>query len=247
LHFILLALETGHFTLDTVHWTLDTGSANDESTNVRRDGERALRAKLSDDRDGALQGGINLPIIVCEDVIEATDEANNLPDHVGGSLVDVSHVIYTSGTTGVPKGVVCEHVSLAAYARAKAEVRYLRARTTHGVCTRRGSRRTGPAVHQKCPTLHPEPQTLNPTLSTPTVGLAQAHEIGPTSRIIVPAAHTWDPCIGDITSALAARALVCLAPRSMIVQEFGIALSRSKATHCCTTPSLLALLGRIMV
>jgi acyl-coenzyme A synthetase/AMP-(fatty) acid ligase len=108
--------------LDTGHWTLDPGSANNELTNARRDGEHALRAKLSGDGDGALQGGINAPIIVCEDVIEATDEANNLPDHVGGSLVDVSHVIYTSGTTGVPKGVVCEHVSLAAYARAKAEV-----------------------------------------------------------------------------------------------------------------------------
>lgn len=71
----------------------------------------------------------------------------------------------------------------------------------------------------------------------------QAHQIGGASRVLVPAAHTWDPCIGDITSTLASRGLVCLAPRGMIVQGFGEALTKSGATHCCTTPSLLALLG----
>ena len=51
----------------------------------------------------------------------AADPPQQSDDHHPAPLrpSDRSHIIYTSGSTGAPKGVVCEHGALAAYADAK--------------------------------------------------------------------------------------------------------------------------------
>ena len=39
------------------------------------------------------------------------------------------------------------------------------------------------------------------------------------SRILLVSAHTWDPCIGDVFSTLAAGATLCVVPRAQLLQD----------------------------
>jgi len=82
---------------------------------------------------------------------------------------------------------------------------------------------------------------------------ARAHELipparggaggeGTVSRVLVTAAATWDPSLGDIFSTLGAGAVVCLAPRAALLANLAQVLQVSRATHVCTTPALWDLL-----
>jgi non-ribosomal peptide synthetase component F len=59
----------------------------------------------------------------------------------------------------------------------------------------------------------------------------RAHGIEPRSRLLLTSAHTWDPCIGDVASALTAGATVCLAPRAEILHDLGRVLAAAEASH----------------
>ncbi len=70
-----------------------------------------------------------------------------------------------------------------------------------------------------------------------------AHRIGVSSRVMLVSAHTWDPCIGDVYSTLAAGATLCTAPRALLVHELGDAMRNAACTHVLATPSLWSLLS----
>ena len=62
------------------------------------------------------------------------------------------------------------------------------------------------------------------------------------TRCLLVSAHTWDPCIGDVFSTLAAGATLCVVPRAQLLQDLAGALRATRASHVCATPSLWALL-----
>ena len=62
------------------------------------------------------------------------------------------------------------------------------------------------------------------------------------SRVLLASAHTWDPCIGDTLSTLAAGATLCTAPRAQLLQALGGTMQALQVTHVCATPSLWSLL-----
>lgn len=70
----------------------------------------------------------------------------------------------------------------------------------------------------------------------------RAHGIDRSSRVMLTSAHTWDPAIGDVASALCAGATLCLAARADIVHDLGRVLAAAEATHVGATPSLWAML-----
>ena len=63
------------------------------------------------------------------------------------------------------------------------------------------------------------------------------------SRVLMTAAATWDPSLGDIFSTLAGGAVLCLAPRGALMSHLLLVLKASRATHVLTTPALWDLLG----
>ena len=69
----------------------------------------------------------------------------------------------------------------------------------------------------------------------------RAHAIDGRARVLLASAHTWDPCLGDVFSTLAAGALLCTAPRAALVHELGHTLEATACTHVCLTPSLWSL------
>ncbi|KAL1519974.1 hypothetical protein AB1Y20_023458 [Prymnesium parvum] len=71
----------------------------------------------------------------------------------------------------------------------------------------------------------------------------RVHQLEPASRVLVASAHTWDPCLGDVASTLAAGASLCVASRAYVVNNLAECLSRLEATHVCVTPSLWSLLA----
>ncbi|KAK3276536.1 hypothetical protein CYMTET_15399 [Cymbomonas tetramitiformis] len=71
---------------------------------------------------------------------------------------------------------------------------------------------------------------------------SHAHDVTPESRVLLAAAATWDPSLGDIFSTLAAGALLCVANRGDLLQDLATVLRRSKASHLCATPALWALM-----
>jgi acyl-CoA synthetase (AMP-forming)/AMP-acid ligase II len=124
-----------------------------------------------------------------------------------------SHLIYTSGTSGQPKGVICEHRGLVNYMHAKARAHHL---IPHAQAPAGGDGPEGREVRDK--------------------------REGGVSRVLVTAAATWDPSLGDIFSTLGGGAVVCLAPRAALLTNFAQVLEVSRATHVCTTPALWDLL-----
>lgn len=70
--------------------------------------------------------------------------------------------------------------------------------------------------------------------------LAQAERYGITvaSRMFVASASTFDPALGDIVTAMAVGATLCLAPRDRMVAELAACLQLTKATHVCSTPAI---------
>ena len=183
--------------------------------------------------EAGLQLGTEHLALVWEDALQeaaepaARAEAEPLPPPRGHTrrADRCSHVVYTSGTSGQPKGVVCEHAGLLAYMHAKAS----------------------PPAH--CLLSHP--------LAEPDESQAGAGRIGGVaaacggrvervegrqrpSRVLITAASSWDPSLGDIFSALAAGAVVCLAPRGAVQVSLGDVVHAARPTHICSTPALWA-------
>jgi acyl-coenzyme A synthetase/AMP-(fatty) acid ligase len=57
--------------------------------------------------------------------------------------------------------------------------------------------------------------------------------------VLAASAHTFDPLLGDVVSALLARAAVALMPRRLLATRLADALAATRATHLLTTPALL--------
>ncbi|KAG8469179.1 hypothetical protein KFE25_007697 [Diacronema lutheri] len=66
---------------------------------------------------------------------------------------------------------------------------------------------------------------------------ARAHDVRPGDVVLVASAHTFDPCLGEMASALCAGATVALAPRRELAAALGGCLARARATHVTTTPT----------
>ena len=154
----------------------------------------------------------------------------DIPRNMACRTQRASHVIYTSGTSGQPKGVVCEHRSLVAYMSAKARSHGIRG---HELRERDACQDDDGAVGGS---------------ATPEEARAPQARAGKggrsicVSRVLVTAAATWDPSLGDIFSTLGSGAVVCLAGRAALISSLDQVLARSRATHVCTTPALWDLL-----
>ena len=70
------------------------------------------------------------------------------------------------------------------------------------------------------------------------LGNAHVHGIGPGSRVLLAAAMSFDPSIGEAYTALLAGATLVLAPRAAITSGLHAVLTIAKVTHVCTTPLL---------
>ena len=70
------------------------------------------------------------------------------------------------------------------------------------------------------------------------LGNAHVHGIGPGSRVLLAAAMSFDPSIGEAYTALLAGGTLVLAPRAAITSALHAVLSIAKVTHVCTTPLL---------
>jgi hypothetical protein len=93
-----------------------------------------------------------------------------------------SHVIYTSGTSGQPKGVICEHAGLVAYMHAKCRAHAL-------------------LPPLEAPELRAHGSGVSPDQLRPG-GAARPGGGARPSRVLVTAAATWDPSLGDFFSSL---------------------------------------------
>jgi len=69
-------------------------------------------------------------------------------------------------------------------------------------------------------------------------GKIVTHDINPTSRVLLAAAASWDPSLGDLFSTLAAGATLCVAPRSALLYHLAATLRTCRASHVCATPAL---------
>ena len=72
---------------------------------------------------------------------------------------------------------------------------------------------------------------------------AVAHAIGPSSRVLLTSAVSFDPCIGEAWTALLAGATLCLPSRTSVRESLGDLLASSAATHVCSTPALWTTVG----
>eukprot|EP00900_Chrysochromulina_parva_P015261 jgi/Chrpa1/23736/Chrysochromulina_OHIO_Genome00000660-RA len=72
---------------------------------------------------------------------------------------------------------------------------------------------------------------------------AVAHAIGPSSRVLLTSAVSFDPCIGEAWTALLAGATLCLPSRTSVRESLGALLASSAATHVCSTPALWTTVG----
>jgi acyl-CoA synthetase (AMP-forming)/AMP-acid ligase II/ankyrin repeat protein len=139
---------------------------------------------------------------------------------------DHLHLIYTSGSTGRPKAVVVTHAAMHAYSRAKRKAHRLEAAAaTPNAAADAASDAASDAT---------------PDAASSAVGSAASSQV---SRVLIASAHTWDPCIGDVLSTLAAGATLCTAPRAQLLQSLGATIRALGVTHVCATPSLWSLLS----
>lgn len=69
-------------------------------------------------------------------------------------------------------------------------------------------------------------------------GKNATHGVKPSSRVLLTAAASWDPSLGDLFSTLAVGATLCVAPRSALLHHLAATLRTCRATHVCTTPAL---------
>ena len=69
---------------------------------------------------------------------------------------------------------------------------------------------------------------------------AAAHGISAArrSRVLLAAAPSFDPSIGEAYTSILAGATLVLAPRAAITSQLGAVIRLGRATHVCTTPSL---------
>jgi acyl-CoA synthetase (AMP-forming)/AMP-acid ligase II len=67
---------------------------------------------------------------------------------------------------------------------------------------------------------------------------AHTHSVGPSSRVLLAAAPSFDPSIGEAYTALLAGATLVLAPRAAVTSGLYTVLSTGEVTHVCTTPLL---------
>lgn len=68
------------------------------------------------------------------------------------------------------------------------------------------------------------------------------HGIGPTSRVLMASAITWDPSIGDVYPTLMVGGTLCIAPRALIVHDLAAALKTLHVSHVFATPALWSML-----
>jgi len=160
-----------------------------------------------------------------------------------------SHVIYTSGTSGQPKGVVCEHAGLVAYMHAKAcahsimpypreaaHCNTLQHAATHSNSPLQATTHCNTPQHNTthctalqhtathCTTLQhtaPHHTTWEPAGHVGAGSGEGGGGGGPKgpSRVLMTAAATWDPSLGDIFSTLGTGAVLCLAPRAALLSH----------------------------
>ena len=68
---------------------------------------------------------------------------------------------------------------------------------------------------------------------------ALAHGVGTRARVLLASAVSFDPCIGEAFTALAAPgASLCLPSRSAVKERLSATLRQTGATHVCSTPAL---------
>jgi acyl-CoA synthetase (AMP-forming)/AMP-acid ligase II len=122
-----------------------------------------------------------------------------------------SHVIYTSGTSGQPKGVICEHAGLVAYMHAKCRAHALLPPLEASELSAHGS---GVTPNQSQPGGRPG-------------GAARP------SRVLVTAAATWDPSLGDFFSSLrcADVSIVSVSLFTYIVRQSLLLLQKGYFVH----------------
>lgn len=70
----------------------------------------------------------------------------------------------------------------------------------------------------------------------------EVHDVNRSSRVLLAAAATWDPSVGDAFSTLAAGACLVVAPRARLTADLHGVLLDGHVTHVCTTPALWRLL-----
>ena len=70
----------------------------------------------------------------------------------------------------------------------------------------------------------------------------EVHHVSCSSRVLLAAAATWDPSVGDAFSTLAAGACLVVAPRARLTADLHGVLLDGHVTHVCTTPALWRLL-----
>jgi len=142
---------------------------------------------------------------------EEVDGGNACNSTSGGR--STAYVWYTSGSSGRPKGCVVGHGAVAAYARARNESHRIEARLTQpkGSVTSSGSRISGGSSGSSNVTnTSPHPTRRGSS------GSGNVRGVGGGARIFMASAPTFDPFIGDVVSAWAAAACVCLAPRAAV-------------------------------
>ena len=100
---------------------------------------------------------------------------------------DPCHIFYTSGSSGRPKGCICTHKALQAYAQGKND----------------------------------------------------AHQICDSDVLLCASAHTFDPWIGDLASAMLAGALLVLPSQPHVHSSLPQLVTEHQATVLLTTPRLL--------
>ncbi len=69
---------------------------------------------------------------------------------------------------------------------------------------------------------------------------AAAHGIGPSERVLLASAQSFDPFIGETWTAMLAGAVLCLEPCLLAERDLAGALAASRATHVCSTPAAWA-------
>ena len=70
-----------------------------------------------------------------------------------------------------------------------------------------------------------------------------AHSVDKTSRVLLSSSFTFDPCVGDLLSALGCGAVCCLPQQQTLLTTLNQTLQEQRITHICTTPAIWALVS----
>lgn len=125
-----------------------------------------------------------------------------------------AYIWFTSGSSGTPKGCIINHKALLSYAKARNE------------------------VHQ----IEETPQVRHYPIEFFII-YSSLQQLPLKARVMMASAMTFDPFLGDIVSCWLSGACLCMAERFTVASDLGGCLSRSEATHVCTTPSIFTSLS----